>query len=204
MEGKNSFILYVNTIDIVNDLTDEQAGILFKTISNYVNDRYPPEPENQAVKIAWKIIRGQLKRDLEKWEDSKGKKSEGAKIGNLKRWHKDIYDAYKKKEIDLEQAFSIASNRNGSHSDDIQSVPISKQQIKKHEDVQLPDDDQKDDVPKKEAKLDEARIRKATKVIADYFDILEVQQASSYLKIGRFVIFRNWRLRSCRRVDGMG
>lgn len=84
MEGKKSFVLYTDLMDIVNDLSDEQAGKLVKLIVNYVNDRNP-ECEDQLIKIAFKPIKSMLKRDLEKWESIKHKRSEAGKRGGRPR-----------------------------------------------------------------------------------------------------------------------
>ena len=80
MENKKSFVLYSDLMDIVNDLSDEQAGKLIKIIVDYVNDRNP-EVEDQLLKIAFLPIKNQLKRDLKKWEDIKVKRSESGKLG---------------------------------------------------------------------------------------------------------------------------
>ena len=79
-EGKKSFVLYADSMDIVNDLSDEQAGKLIKLIVNYVSDRNP-ESDDLLINIAFKPIKLQLKRDLEKWNDIKVKRSESGKLG---------------------------------------------------------------------------------------------------------------------------
>jgi len=40
-EEKKSFILYADLINTVDELSDQEAGILFKHILQYVNDRDP-------------------------------------------------------------------------------------------------------------------------------------------------------------------
>jgi hypothetical protein len=66
MEGKKSFILYCDLIHSIEELTDEQAGSLFKIILQYVNDKNP-KIEDQILKVAFSPIKLQLKRDLEEW-----------------------------------------------------------------------------------------------------------------------------------------
>lgn len=80
MEGKKSFVLYADLMDIVNDLDNEQAGKLIKMVVDYVNDRNP-ETDEQIIKIAFKPIKNQLKRDLQKWESIKQKRSDAGKKG---------------------------------------------------------------------------------------------------------------------------
>ena len=63
-ENKKSFILYRDIITTVEQLTDEQAGKLFKHILRYVND-LQPTLEDVLMRVAFEPIRQQLKRDLE-------------------------------------------------------------------------------------------------------------------------------------------
>ena len=63
MEGKKSFILYCDIIHNLKELTNEEAGILFKHILSYVNDQNPIL-EDRLLKIAFEPIKQQLKRDL--------------------------------------------------------------------------------------------------------------------------------------------
>lgn len=84
-ENKKSFILYCDIINVVDKLTDEQAGRLFKHILRYVNDQNP-ELNDILLDIAFEPIKQALKRDLVKYEDKKHKRSESGKAGANKRW----------------------------------------------------------------------------------------------------------------------
>ena len=84
-ENKKSFILYCDIINVVDKLTDEQAGRLFKHILGYVNDQNP-ELDDILLEIAFEPIKQALKRDLVKYEDKKLKRSESGKAGANKRW----------------------------------------------------------------------------------------------------------------------
>lgn len=79
-ENKKSFILYVDQIHTVEELTDEEAGRLYKHLLRYVNDMNP-EPPDRITKIAFEPIKQQLKRDLRKYELIKTKRSEAGKMG---------------------------------------------------------------------------------------------------------------------------
>ena len=74
-------------IDTFNELSDEQAGKLIKTIFQYVND-LNPEPQG-LIKLAFIPIKQQLKEDLVKWEDTCSKRSEAGKKGMASRYNKD-------------------------------------------------------------------------------------------------------------------
>lgn len=77
MKGKSSFVLYTDLLEIVEVLSNEQAGLLFKTVLRYVNDLNPEIPKE--IQLAFIPIKQSLKRDLEKWEDIKIKRSEAGK-----------------------------------------------------------------------------------------------------------------------------
>lgn len=77
MENKASFLLYADYIDTFSDLSFEDAGKLINLIFEYVNDRDPDESKHgPLVKIAFIPIKKQLKRDLVKWNETRGKRSE--------------------------------------------------------------------------------------------------------------------------------
>ena len=79
-ENKKSFILYCDLIHTVKKLPDDKAGILFKHLLSYVNDENPTT-DDLLVEVAFEPIKRQLKRDLEKFEEVKIKRSEAGKLG---------------------------------------------------------------------------------------------------------------------------
>lgn len=79
--GKKSFLLYCDVIHTVEQLTDAEAGELFKHILRYVNDQNPVAPTT-ITRIAFEPIRQSLKRDLDRYESICKRNSDNAK----KRW----------------------------------------------------------------------------------------------------------------------
>jgi hypothetical protein len=73
-QKKESFILYLEQLKILDELTDEEAGILFKAIKSFVYTGTIPVLE-KLLKIAFIPIYNQLKMDLKKWRDTKEKRS---------------------------------------------------------------------------------------------------------------------------------
>jgi hypothetical protein len=65
-ENKKAIIVYADWIDVFEELTDEEAGMLIKHFFRYVNDKNPIAP-NRVVEISFIPIKNTLKRDLEKW-----------------------------------------------------------------------------------------------------------------------------------------
>jgi hypothetical protein len=78
---KKSFLIYCDIIHTVEQLTDEQAGDLFKHILRYVND-LNPQSDSVITKIAFEPIRQALKRDLDKYETIRKRNSDNARM----RW----------------------------------------------------------------------------------------------------------------------
>ena len=87
-EGKKSFVLYTDLIEITEELTDKEAGLLFKTILRYVNDLNPEIPKE--IKLAFIPIKQDLKRDLKKYE---------AQVERINR----INDERKRKKLEQER-----------------------------------------------------------------------------------------------------
>jgi len=80
-KDKKSFLLYCDVIHTIEQLTDEQAGDLFKHILRYVND-LNPQSDSVITKIAFEPIRQALKRDLDKYESIRKRNSDNARM----RW----------------------------------------------------------------------------------------------------------------------
>jgi hypothetical protein len=84
-EDKKGFILYSDQKELFAQLPDELAGKLIKHIMAYVNDE-DPVTDDMIINIAFTPIKLQLKRDLIKFEETKGRRSIAGKIGAEKRW----------------------------------------------------------------------------------------------------------------------
>ena len=83
-ENKKGFVLYADQKIIVDELSDAQAGQLFKLIFAYVNDD-DPQPKDQLLKLAFAPIKQQLKRDLVKYESKREQWSNAGKESARKR-----------------------------------------------------------------------------------------------------------------------
>ena len=104
-------------------LTNEQRGQLFKHILEYVNDRNPKPFDDVLLKVAFEPIKHQLKRDLNNWEGKIQAKSDSGRLGNIKRWHPDLFIRIESGQITLEKAESIAKDRKASQTS--QSIAVT-------------------------------------------------------------------------------
>ena len=84
-ENKKGFILYADQKELFTQLSDEQAGKLIKHIFRYVNDENPVS-EDVIINIAFTPIKQHLKRDLDKFNETKERRSKAGKIGMANRW----------------------------------------------------------------------------------------------------------------------
>ncbi len=70
--------MYADFKHTINKLPNEDAGLLFKHILSYVNGE-DPKTDNILVEVAFEPIKQQLKRDLDKWDEIKQKRSDAGK-----------------------------------------------------------------------------------------------------------------------------
>lgn len=63
---KKSFLLYVDTLDVLDEMTDEEAGKLFKAIKDYHHGE--TICSDSSVRIPFSPFKNQFARDYEKYE----------------------------------------------------------------------------------------------------------------------------------------
>lgn len=85
-ENKKGFVLYADIYKMVKKLPVDKVGELFLLILSYVNDENP-STDDLLLEIAFEPIKNQLKRDLEKWESIREKRSIAGKASAIKRQH---------------------------------------------------------------------------------------------------------------------
>jgi hypothetical protein len=84
-ENKKGFILYADQKELFTQLSDNLAGKLIKHIFRYVNDE-DPITDDIIINIAFTPIKQHLKRDLDKFNETKERRSKAGKIGMANRW----------------------------------------------------------------------------------------------------------------------
>lgn len=112
-EEKKSFIAYADWLETFEMLEDVEAGKMIKHLLRYVND-LNPEMDDRMLKILFNPIKLQLKRDLKKYEQKKDFRSEAGRLGNLKRYHSDLYLKVQKNELSIDEAEELAKVRKAS------------------------------------------------------------------------------------------
>ncbi len=84
MADKKSFMMYLDNYKQFEILSDEQAGMLIKSLFFFAKTDNIPEITDGMVMMAFSFISAQMERDNEKYEQTCKKRSENAKV----RWDK--------------------------------------------------------------------------------------------------------------------
>lgn len=92
---KKSFMLYLDSFEQWNILSDEQAGILIKAIFRFAESGEMLETDDGMVKMAFSFISSQIKRDTEKWLEVSEKRSKSGKMGGRPKKQDDSEESKK-------------------------------------------------------------------------------------------------------------
>ena len=106
-----SFILHKDSLSVLNKLTDEQAGKLFKSIFAYQVQNILPNDE--LVSIIFEPFLNQFKRDAENYK----KTCEARKIAGSKGGKQKVANASKSKQKVANLADNDSKNKNESKND---------------------------------------------------------------------------------------
>ena len=127
--NKKSFLIHIDSLDILDDLTNGQAGVLFKAIKAYQNE----EEYNldSIVKIAFSPFKNQFLRDDEKYvktcerraiAGSKGGKQKVANASNSKQELANVADNKNKNKNKTKNKNEITKDSRFNPPTDIETV----------------------------------------------------------------------------------
>lgn len=191
-EDKKGFVLYADLLTVVEKLVIQDrenntnyAGELFLTILQYVNDKNPI-PVNFVIELAFEPIKIQLKRDLIKWENMKDTKSKSGILGNLKRWHPDLYEKVINNKMTLSKAQIIAKGRKSSQPDSNESQKVANIAVN----VNV-NDSVNVNVINKENVIKENAYNFLIQKSPQLIEIFEMQNKKSILNYDKFIEFFN-------------
>lgn len=130
-ENKTSFVLYSDSKSIIDLLTNEQAGLLLKTLFAYVNDENPKI--DSSIALVFEMIKLQLKRDLKKWEKTKeGRSAAGKASAEAKRLAK-LNEQASTNSTNVDFVQQTSTNSTVSVNDSVSvSVSVSGNEINKN------------------------------------------------------------------------
>ncbi len=111
MSKRKSFLLHIDSLDILDDLTNEQVGELFRAIKAYQHGE--TLELSPIVKVAFSPFKNQFIRDLEKYEKTcKARAAAGSKGGKQK-----VANASKSQQKVANLADNKNKNKNKNKSD---------------------------------------------------------------------------------------
>ena len=102
---KKGFVIYNDSLSVLNKLTDEQAGKLFKAISSYHKDG--SLPEDNLISIVFEPFLNQFIRDEEKYSAVCKQNSEAVKS----RWEKKNKSRKKNEQNETEENEKIKNKQ---------------------------------------------------------------------------------------------
>ena len=82
---KKSFVLYTDYGTFVSQLSDEQAGQVFKKILDFAENGTEELIADPMANMAWTMIKNNLVRDMDKWQTAKAERESQGKIGGIVR-----------------------------------------------------------------------------------------------------------------------
>lgn len=108
MDNKKSFILYLDTIEQFEMLTDEQAGVLIKSLLRYCDTGERLKTEDGMLVMAFSFLSSQIDRDSEKWDNIRQKRRDAIN----KRWKKESKDSESEDTNEYKSIQKIQKNTN--------------------------------------------------------------------------------------------
>lgn len=125
--NRKSFLLHIDSLNVLNDLSDEQAGLLFRAIKAY---QLGEEVElDSIVKIAFSPFKNQFARDDEKYQNTckaraeAGSKGGKQKVANASKCNQEIPIDSKPKQTLANVADSDSKSDSDSDSDLKRTMP---------------------------------------------------------------------------------
>ena len=84
---KNSFVMYTDWLDMLEELDDAERGVLMLAVMRYQSGQELPEM-GVGARVAFAQIRKQLDKDAAKYEDTAAKRREAGKAGGVAKSNK--------------------------------------------------------------------------------------------------------------------
>lgn len=86
---RSSFILLLEHVQTMEELTDAEFGAFIRAYAAYVEDGTEPAFTDRSMRMMWKTVKAFDEMNCKKFEDTSEKRREAARKGNEKRWHSD-------------------------------------------------------------------------------------------------------------------
>ena len=156
---KKSFLLHIDSLDILDDLDDQQAGLLFKAIKAYqIGEDLKLD---SLVKIAFSPFKNQFSRDDEKYQKTCERRADAGSKGGKQK----VANASKCKQKVANVADSVNKNKNKTKSDSDSDKEVIQD---------IPD---KPDAPKFNFKNELLSLGVDKQILDDWFEVRKAKKA---------------------------
>lgn len=126
---RTSFILHLDSLDILDELSNEEAGILLRAMRDFNREEEPTL--TGLMKVVFLPFKNQFIRDEIKWDEKKEGKSKAGRMGNLKKYTPDLYQQVTDNQISLDEAEEVAKGRKCEVSDSLLSQNVADSRLNK-------------------------------------------------------------------------
>lgn len=128
---RSSFILLLEHIHTMEELTDEEFGQFVRAYAAYVETGADPEFSDRSMRMMWKTVKAFDKMNTQKYSSTSESRSEAGKRGMKSRWGAKSEDSKEKKVITNDNKNSkcyFVNNKNNlsvsdSVSDSVSVIP---------------------------------------------------------------------------------
>lgn len=86
---RNSFILLLEHVHTMEELSDEEFGQFVRAYAAYVENGTEPEFTDRSLRMMWKTVRAFDEMNVRKYESTSEARQEAGKKGALKRWNRE-------------------------------------------------------------------------------------------------------------------
>ena len=88
MKKRSSFILLLEHVHTMEELTDEEFGRFIRAYSDYVENGTEPEFSDRSMRMMWKMVKAFDEMNCLKYSNTSETRQEAGRQGALKRWNR--------------------------------------------------------------------------------------------------------------------
>ena len=118
---RSSFILLLEHIHTMEELTDEEFGQFVRAYAAYVETGADPEFSDRSMRMMWKTVKAFDKMNTQKYSSTSEARSEAGKRGMKSRWGAKSEDSKEKKVITNDNKNNLSVS--DSVSDSVSVIP---------------------------------------------------------------------------------
>lgn len=123
---RSSFILLLEHIHTMEELTDEEFGQFVRAYAAYVETGAEPEFSDRSMRMMWKTVKAFDKMNTQKYSSTSEARQEAGRKGAQKRWNchnansknSNCHNANSKNSLSVSDSVSVSDSDSSSSKDD--------------------------------------------------------------------------------------